>query len=181
MSDGTFTYDTIQMRTVTESDVSAVQTVLDHASYYHANVVKYPANGLAERCFHAEPPKADGGRVFKRYFVIEDSSVGPGPLATLDLYVGFPNYKTASIAMFVIREDFQRKGLGSRLLLEAIPAFLKEYHPAVELLSVSLTENNVPALRCLLKCKYERTNRWEKLDINNRPVIAVTFKKNLRG
>lgn len=180
MSDGTYTYDTIKMRTVKESDIASVQTVLDHASYYHSNIVQYPANGLADRCFHAEPPKVEGSRVFKRYFVIEDSSLGAGPVAALDLFAGFPNYKTASIAMLVIREDFQRKGLGSRLLLEAIPGFLKEFHPAVEFLSVSLTENNVPALRCLLKCKYERTNRWEKLDIKGRPIIAVTFKKNIR-
>ncbi len=180
MSDGTFTYESIRFRAVTESDISSVQTVLDHASYYHTNIVQYPANGLADRCFHTEPPKVEGSRVFKRFFMIEDSSLGPGPLAALDLFVGFPNYKTASIAMLVIREDFQHKGLGVKLLTEAIPAFLKEYHPAVEWLSVSLTENNVPALRCLLKSKYERTNRWEKLDIKGRPIIAVTFKKNIR-
>ncbi|MBQ9395446.1 MAG: GNAT family N-acetyltransferase [Proteobacteria bacterium] len=181
MNDGTFTIGTLKMQTVTENEVSDVQSVLDHAPYYHSNIVQYPASGLAQRCLTAEVPKVEGSRVFKRYFLIEDSSFGPGPLAALDLFVGFPNYKTASVAMLVIREDYQRKGLGTKLLTEGIPGFLNEYHPAVQFLSISLTENNVPALRCLLKCEYERTNRWEKLDIRNRPVIALTFRKNIKS
>ncbi len=180
MSDGTFQYQTTTLRFVQPSDVSAVQSVLDHAPYYHNNIVQYSCEGLAQRCLTADPPKVDGSRVFKRYFLVEDSSIAPGPLAAIDLFAGFPNYKIASIAMLIIREDCQRKGLGHKLLTEVLPAFLREYHPAVDTLSVSLTENNVPALRCLLKCEYERTNRWEKLDIKGRPVIALTYRLKYR-
>lgn len=181
MSDGIFSFGTVKLRTVTGCEVSAVQSILDHAPYYHTNIVQYPASGLAQRCLTAEVPKVEGSRVFKRYFLIEDASIGCDPVAALDLFVGFPNYKTASVAMLVIREENQRKGLGTKLLTEVIPGFLKEYHPAVQFLSISLTENNVPALRCLLKCEYERTNRWEKLDIQNRPVTALTYRKNIRS
>ena len=180
MSDGVFQFGTTRLHYVTAPEVPAVQSILDHAAYYHTSIVQYPATGMAARCFQAEPPKGDGNRVFKRFFLVEDSSIGPGPLATVDLYVGFPNYKTASIAMCVVREEFQRKGLGKKLLLEALPGFLRDQHPAVETLSISLTDNNTPALRCLVSCQYERTNRWEKLDIKGRPIIAVTYQKSVR-
>ncbi len=181
MSDGTYKNGTTTLRLVKPSDIPDVQSVLDHAPTYHSSIVQYSASGMAERCLNAEPPKVEGSRVFKRYFIVEDSSIAPGPIAAIDLFVGFPNYRIASVAMFVIREQCQRKGLGTRLLTEVLPGFLQEYHPAVEWLSVSLTENNVPALRCLLKCKYERTNRWEKLDIKGRPIIALTYRKNIRS
>ena len=177
MSEGTFSFENITMKKVTEEDISSVQSILDHAAYYHTTIVQYSPSGLADRCFHAEPPQIEGSRVFKRFLAITDNALTPGPIAALDLFVGYPNYKTASVAMLVIRDEYQRKGLGTKLLTEAIPAFLSEYHPAVTTLAVSLTENNVPALRCLLKCKYERTNRWEKLDIKGRPIIALTYKK----
>lgn len=180
MSDGVYRYDTITMRLVTREDIEDVQSILDHATYFNHTVVRYDPVGMAQRCFTMEPPTVEGSRVFKRFFIIEDSSIAPGPLATLDLFVGFPNYQVASIAMFVIHEKYQRKGLGARLLTEAIPGFLSEYHPAVQWISVSLTENNVPGLRCLLKCKYERTNRWEKLDIKGRPIIALNYRKKFK-
>ncbi len=180
MSDGTFQHQGVILHSINRNDIDSVQSILDHAAYYHTSIVQYSAAGMAERCFGAEPPKVDGSRVFKHFIYVEDPSIGSGPLAAIDIFVGFPNYKIASIAMFVIRDEFQRKGLGTRLLTETLPAFLHEYHPAVECISVSLTENNVPALRCLLKCQYERTNRWEKLDVNGRPIIALTYRKSLR-
>ena len=176
MSEGTFSFGTITMKKVMAEDIASVQSILDHAAYYHTTIVQYSPSGLADRCFHAEPPKVDGSRVFKRFLAITDTSLNASPIAALDLFVGYPNYKTASVAMLVIRDEYQRKGVGTKLLTEAIPAFLNEYHPAVTTLAISLTENNVPALRCLLKCKYERTNRWEKLDIKGRPIIALTYK-----
>ena len=178
-SDLIFTHDTVTMKIVESSDLASVQEILDHAPYYHTSVVQSSPSGLAERCFYAEPPEVKNSRVFKRFLLITDSAFASSPIATLDLFVGFPNYKTASIAMMVIREEYQRKGLGMKLLMHAIPAFLRASHPAVEFLSVSLTENNVAGLRCLLKCQFERTNRWEKLDIKGRPIIALTYKKNL--
>ena len=177
MSEGTFSFENISMKIVTEDDISSIQSILDHAAYYHTTIVQNSPSGLADRCFHAEPPKLDDTRVFKRFLAITDNALAPTPIAALDIFVGYPNYKTASVAMLVIRDEYQRKGLGTKLLTEAIPAFLSEYHPAVTTLAISLTENNVPALRCLLKCKYERTNRWEKLDIKGRPIIALTYKK----
>ncbi|MBR4984516.1 MAG: GNAT family N-acetyltransferase [Proteobacteria bacterium] len=180
MSSASFTHQSVTLKYVTEDDLSDVQNILDHAAYYHSTIVQTSPSGLAERCFHSEPPKLKDSRVFKRFMLVTDSSLSPAPIAALDIFVGFPNYKTASIAMCVIREDFQRKGLGLKLLTEVIPAFLRETHPAVEQLSISLTENNIPALRCLLKAKYEQTNRWEKLNIHNKPVIALTYKRNVR-
>ena len=180
MSEGTFSFDTIAMKKVNEEDLSTMQSILDHAAYYHTTIVQYSPSGLADRCFHAEPPKVEGSRVFKRFLAVPDNALAPSPIAALDLFVGYPNYKTASVAMLVIRDEYQRKGVGTKLLTEAIPAFLAEFHPAVTTLAVSLTENNVPALRCLLKCKYERTNRWEKLDIKGRPIIALTYKKTFK-
>ena len=175
----TQSFDNISLKTVTESELAQVQTILDHAPYYHTTIVQHSPAGLAERCLHAETPQVEHSRVFKHFFLITDQALSDDPIATLDLFVGFPNYKTASIAMLVIREEFQRKGLGSRLLTQTLPAFLRDHHPAVDTLSVSLTENNVPALRCLLKCKFDRTNRWEKLDINGRPIIALTYKQKI--
>lgn len=180
MSEGTFSFESVSMKAVTEADLVSMQSILDHAAYYHTTIVQYSPSGLADRCFHAEPPKVEGSRVFKRFLAITDNALTASPIAALDLFVGYPNYKTASVAMLVIRDEYQRKGLGTKLLTEAIPAFLSEYHPAVTTLAVSLTENNVPALRCLLKCKYERTNRWEKLDIKGRPIIALTYKKTFK-
>ena len=178
-SDLIFHHDTVTMKMVESSDLPSVQAILDHAPYYHTSIVQFSPSGLAERCFHAEPPEVEHSRVFKRFFVITDTAFGSSPVATLDLFVGFPNYKTASVAMLVIREENQRKGLGLKLLTRVIPAFLREHHPAVEYLSVSLTENNVAGLRCLLKSQYERTNRWEKLDIKGRPIIALSYRKKL--
>ena len=180
MTEGTFRYQSVALHSVTREDVPMVQGILDHAAYYHANIVQVPAAGMAGRCFEAEVPRVEGTRVYKHFFYVEDSSLGNIPLAALDLFVGFPNYKTASVAMLVIRDEYQRKGLGGRLLTETIPAFLRAYHPAVEWLSVSLTENNVPALRCLLKSQFERMNRWEKLDIKGRPIIALTYRRSVR-
>lgn len=176
MSDGTYAFGSLRLHEVTSSEIAQVQDILNHAPYYHNTIVQYPAAGIAERCFAAKPPQGQGNRVFKRFFLIEDEALTRGPLATLDLYVGFPDYKTASVAMCVVREDCQRKGVGSRILTEAIPGFLRARHPAVQIISVSLTDNNIPALRCLAKCGFERTNRWEKLDIKGRPIIAVTFQ-----
>lgn len=180
MNSACFTYSSVTLKYVAESDLANVQSILDHAAYYHTTIVQTSPAGLAERCFRTEPPKLKDSRVFKRFLLVTDSSLSPEPIATVDLFVGFPNYKTASIAMCVIREDFQRKGLGTKLLTTALPAYLRENHPAVEQISVSLTENNIPALRCLLKAKYEQTNRWEKLNIQNKPVIALTYKRNVR-
>lgn len=180
MNSASFTHNSVTLKYVTESDLPDVQNILDHAAYYHSTIVQTSPSGLAERCFRAEPPQVKDTRVFKRYMLVTDTALSASPIAALDLFVGFPNYKTASIAMCVIREDFQRKGLGLKLLTQVLPAYLREAHPAVETLSVSLTDNNIPALRCLLKAKYEQTNRWEKLNIHNKPIIALTYKRNVR-
>jgi len=174
-----FTCDAVTLKTVEASDLPLVQSILDHAPYYHTTIVQNPPSGLAERCFYAETPEVPHTRVFKHFFLIRDLQFGEMPVATLDLFVGFPNYQTASVAMLVIREEYQRKGLGQKLLTHVIPAFLREHHPAVAYLSVSLTENNVPGLHCLLKSQYERTNRWEKLDIKGRPIVALTYRCKL--
>ena len=163
-----------------ERNLAQVQEVLNHAPYYHTTIVQHSASGLAERCFEAPAPEVENSRVFKRFFIVDAPTIAKFPVATVDLYAGFPNYKTASIAMLVVREDCQRKGIGSTLLTRVLPAFLAECHPAVEFLSVSMTENNVPALRCLVKNQFERTNRWEKLDINDKPVIALTYRLRLK-
>ena len=179
MSDGRFRSDQLILSLVEAPDIPVVQSILDHASYYHTTIVQYSPSGLAQRCFDAPAPEVKNSRVFKRFFLVQDELQNNQPVATVDLFVGYPNYKIASIAMCVVREEYQRKGIGTRLLTGALPAFLRNFHPAVETISVSLTDNNVPALRCLLKCAYSRTDRWEKLDINGRPIIALTYRRNL--
>ncbi len=174
-----FSYAQLTLHPVEQADIPVVQSILDHAPYYHTTIVQYTPTGIAQRCFDSPPPEVKNSRVFKRFFVVHDATRDNLPVAAVDLFVGYPNYKIASIAMCVIREDCQRKGIGTRLLTGTLPAFLREYHPAVQTLSVSLTENNVPALRCLLKCAYSRTDQWEKLDINGRPIIALTYRRNI--
>ena len=179
MSDGKFSSNQLTLRLVESPDIPVVQSILDHTPYYHSTIVKHSPDGLAQRCFEATPPEVKNSRVFKRFFLVHDALLDNRPVAAVDLFVGYPNYKIASIALCVIQEDCQRKGIGTRLLTGALPAFLRSVHPAVETLSVSLTENNVPALRCLLKCKFTRTDRWEKLDINGQPIIALTYRRNI--
>lgn len=175
-----FTFESITLKTAERSDISEMQNILNRASYYHTTILQQSAAGLAERCFHAEVPTVSGSRVFRHLFLGSDARVGIAPSFVLDVFVGFPNYKIASVALFVIREDCQRKGTGREVLSQTLEQYLREYHPAVETISVSLTENNVPALRCLVASEYERTNRWEKFDIQGRPVIALTYRKNFR-
>ena len=179
MNIGRFAFEQLLLSPVEAPDVPVVQSILDHAAYYHTTIVQYSPAGMAQRCFDAPPPEVKNSRVFKRFLLVQDQTRNNMPVAAVDLFVGYPNYKIASIAMCVVREDCQRKGIGTRLLTGALPAFLREFHPAVETISVSLTDNNVPALRCLLKCAYSRTDCWEKLDIKGRPIIALTYRRNI--
>ncbi len=176
MSNITYHHDDLDFISVDAENVRLVQDILNHNAYYHTSIVFTQPTGLAERCLNAEPPKVEGSRVFKKYMLVLQNG---SPVAAFDLFVGFPNYKTASIAMFLVHESMHRKGIATHVLARAMPAFLRELHPAVETISVSLTDNNVPALRCLVKCEYERTNTWSKLDANGRPITAVTFKRKI--
>ena len=180
MSRDLFTFESITLKTVEPSDIAEMQNILNRASYYHTTILQQSPAGLADRCFRAEVPTVSGSRVFRHLFLGSDARVGISPSFALDVFVGFPNYKIASVALFVIREDRQRKGTGREVLSQTLAQYLIEYHPAVETISVSLTENNVPALRCLVASGYERTNRWEKLDINGRPIIALTYRRSVR-
>lgn len=159
-----------------EDLLNSAQDILNHNGYYHSSVVYTQPAGLAERCLHAEPPAGDGSRVFKKFILILQNNT---PVAIIDVFVGFPNYKTASIAMFMVHDGYHKKGIATKVLSHALPSFLREVHPAVQVISISLTDNNVPALRCLLKCQYERTNTWAKHDANGRPITAVTFKRSI--
>lgn len=178
MHQNTFQFESITFQSTSDRDIPQIQEILNRAPYYHTTLLRQSSAGLADRCFHADPPTVEGSRVFRHLMLGSDSRLSISPSFVVDLFVGFPNYKTASIAMFVVREDCQRKGTGSAVLTAALPAFLREYHPAVRTLMVSLIENNVPALRCLIASKYERTNRWEKLDLQGNSVIALTYKLN---
>ena len=155
-----------------------VQDILDHNSNYHTSIVKTPATGLAARAFEAETPNVEGSRVFRRFMLITQNDT---PVAVVDLFVGYPNYKCASLAMCLVRDTHQRKGIATTLLSQNIPRLLAQHHPAVQTLVISITDNNIAALRCLLKVKFERTNSWQKLDVNGQTVTAVTFKSALNG
>ena len=161
---------------VDTSNLELAQDVLNHNTFYHNSIVQTQPAGLAMRCLHAEAPRVSGSRVFKKFFLIRQ---GGQPVAIMDIFVGFPNYRSASIAMFMVHDGFKRKGIAKQVLTHALPLFLREHHPAVETVVISLTDNNIPALRCLLECQYERTNACSKLDANGRPVVAVTFKRRL--
>lgn len=180
MSQDCFQFGTITLKTVAPGDIADMQNILDRAPYYHTTVLRRSSAGLADRCYRAEVPTVSGSRVFRHLFLGSDSRLSISPAFALDVFVGYPNYKTASVAMFVVREDCQRKGIGREVLTQTLPQYLREYRPAADTLSVSLTENNVPALRCLVASGYERTNRWEKLDIDGNPVIALTYKYKYR-
>ena len=169
----------LRCRTVLPADLASVRDVLDHNSHYHQNIVFRSPEGLAERTLDVEVPQVQGSRVFRRFHLIEAPTLSPRPVALCDTFVGFPNYKTASVALLMVHEGYHRKGIGSHFLTLTLPKFLRETHPAVTWISVSLTDNNVPALRCLLKCRYTRSNQWEKLDARGRPVTAITFKLNI--
>ena len=179
MPNGTFRNGQVTLRAITHADIPAIQDVLDHAPHYHTSIVGVPPAGLAARAFAASPPDVKGSRVFRYFMAADDTDIHHKPAAAIDLFVGFPSFKIASLAMLVIREDAQRKGLGRRRLTSALPAFIRHFHPAVESLSVSLTDNNVPALRCLLACKFERTNQWEKIDALGRTVTALTYRRKI--
>lgn len=181
MSNGIFRSGQMIFRAVERSDLERVQAVLDKAAYYHTTIVQRSPSGLAQRMYEAAAPQVDGGRVFRHFMMVELSAHEGNPIGVLDIFAGFPSYKICSVASFILRDDCQRKGYGKMILTETLPSFLKMYHPAVTTLSISLTENNVPGMRCLLSSGYERTNRWEKLDMNGKPIIAVTFRKAVSG
>lgn len=171
-----FTDENMSFVIVSSELVDSVQDILDHNNHYHTNVLKTPATGLAARALEAETPTVDGSRVFRRFMLIYQAQT---PVAVVDLFVGYPNYKCASIAMFLVRDSHQRKGIATQILTESLPRLLAHHHPAVQTLVISLTDNNIPALRCLLKAKFDRTNSWQKLDANGQTVTAVTFKSSL--
>lgn len=176
MAQTIFTDDQLSFEYVESSNLDLAQDVLNHNGYYHSTIVQTQPTGLAARCLAAEPPKVAGSRVFKRFFLIRQ---GAQQVAVMDIFVGFPNYKTASIALFMVHDGYQRKGIARQILTHALPRLLREIHPAVESITISLTDNNIPALRCLLECKYERTNSFAKLDANGKPIVAVTFKRRI--
>ncbi|MBQ1267276.1 MAG: GNAT family N-acetyltransferase [Proteobacteria bacterium] len=170
-SDGRLSFEFVDV-----SNLDLAQDVLNHNGYYHTSIVQTQPTGLASRCLQAPPPPVSGSRVFKKFLLIRQETQ---PVAVIDMFVGFPNYKTASIAMFMVHDGYQRKGIARQMLTHALPGFLKECHPAVETIAISVTDNNIPALRCLLECQYERTNAFSKLDANGKPIVAVTFKRRV--
>lgn len=176
MSQSIYKDAALELQYVTSDNLGLAQDILNHNPFYHNSVVYTQPSGLAERCLNAAPPTVEGSRVFKKFILFTQ---GPQHVAVMDIFVGFPNYKTASIALFMVHENCHRKGIATQILTRTLPHFLRETHPAADFISISLTDNNIPALRCLLKCHYERTNTWSKLDANGRPITAVTFKASI--
>jgi len=173
MTQNIFADSSFDVQLVSYENLQFAQDILNHNNVYHTTIVYTQPNGLAERCLNAQPPSVEGSRVFKKFLLFSQNNQH---VAVVDIFAGFPNYKTASIALFMVHDAWHRKGIAKSILTHTLPALLREYHPAVETISISLTDNNIPALRCLVKCGFDRTNTWAKLDANGRPITAVTFK-----
>lgn len=165
---------------VTPSNLQEAQEIFDKNVAYHQSIIKKSSENMAERCMNAPLPEVRGTRVFKYFMLVTVMSLSPSPVGVIDFYVGFPNFRTATIASLLVRENYHRKLVASEVF-RAVRDFLGEYHPAVEMLSISVTDNNIPALRCLVKNQFERTNTWQKLEDDGCEFTAVMFKKSLKS
>lgn len=151
-----------------EEDLAEAQDVLNHAQRYHRMVHGRDAPAdAARRIFdrkHSAPQP--GIRVWKRYLGIfpagSDAMVG-----VLDLFIGYPRYNVSSLATMVLREAYQRRGLGTATL-ELMTDWIRKHHPAVEWLDVSITDDNLQATRFLMKFGFQRTNDWEKFELEGK-------------
>ncbi|MFA5625260.1 MAG: GNAT family N-acetyltransferase [Bradymonadales bacterium] len=169
----------LSFNVVQQEDIALAQEIFERNSVYHNSVVHKSPSAMAEACFHSQAPAVKNSRVFKYFLLIDMPKLATKPVAVLDLFVGFPNYKMASIATLLVRENLHRKGIASSILA-SLPQFLQQAHPACTTLSISVTDNNVAALRCLVKNEFKRVDSFLKIDANDREYTALTYRKSFK-
>lgn len=176
----------LSLRQLQTRDLVAAQEVFDATPSYHRMVMGHGATeDLARRCFEQEPPKPKKGiRVYKRMLGVERSRAPgdgrtPELVGVIDLYVGYPAYHIATMALMLIRESLQRQGYGSATL-DALRAWLRRHHPAVEWLDCSITDDNLAATRFLLRAGFERTNSWHEVEVAGQRRRVIRLEHRLR-
>lgn len=162
---------------IEEEDIAEAQTVLDGAQRYHRLVHGRDANpDAAQRLFKHKPePAQKGVRVWKRFVGIFPPN-STAMVGVVDLIIGHPRYNLSTLATLVLRESYQRRGLGTATL-EALTAWMKKNHPAVDWLDASITDDNLAATRFLLKNGFQRTNDWDKFELDGKTkrIIRLEF------
>lgn len=176
----------LTLRLLQASDLAAAQEVFDATPSYHRMMLGQVAPAdIARRCFEQQPPAPKKGiRVFKRLLGIERRRAvgderGPELIGLMDLYVGYPGYQIATLALFVLRESLQRRGYGTAALGE-LRAWLRSHHPAIEWLDCSVTDDNLAGTRFLIKSGFERTNSWHEVEVAGKARRVIRLEHRLR-
>lgn len=166
------------------ADLAEAQQVFEQNVRYHRFLGRGVDPAAARKCFDKEPPKpVKGVKVFKRFL-----GVFPSPdedvrniemIGVADIYVGYPGYQIATISTFMLRESWQHKGLGTQTI-DAIVKWLARNHPAVEWLDASITDNNIPATKFLLKSGFDRTDSWHEVGEGDEKRRVIRLERKLK-
>lgn len=173
--------DRILLADLEAEDIPEAQRVFDESPHFHRLLHGRVADpDMATRCFHHTPPTPRHGlRVWKHFIGIfppqSDDVIG-----LIDIFVGFPRYDVATIATFVLRESFQRRGFGAAAL-DALIAWLRRRHPALLRLDITITDDNIPATRFLLSHGFERTDLWDRIDVGEQTKRVITLRHPMKG
>jgi GNAT superfamily N-acetyltransferase len=181
MAERLYRTDGVTLAKLEASDVEAAQRVLNDAPAYHRLVLGKVADPqMAKRCFEMKPPAPRHGLKVWKYMV---GIYGPDEaqlLGLMDVFVGFPRYDVATLATFVLKEGQQRRGWGGKAI-DALATWMKGAHPATLWIDVTITDDNIPATHFLLGHGFERTDTWDKVELEGRTRRVIRLERALKA
>lgn len=172
----------ITLATLEDIDIPEAQRVFDDAPTYHRHVLGKTADPqMAHRCFHKKPPAPRHGlRVWKYMMGVFTPDASAQMVGVIDLFVGFPRYDVATLATFILRENQQRRGWGGKAT-DALALWIRTAHPATQWFDITITDDNLPATRFLLGHGFQRTDTWDKIEIDGKQRRVIRLERPLRA
>ncbi|OIP32968.1 MAG: hypothetical protein AUK47_19800 [Deltaproteobacteria bacterium CG2_30_63_29] len=179
-----YSSDRVVLASIEASDLPEVQRVFDESPTFHRLVSgKVAPRDIAQRCFEKQPPAPRSAhKIFKRFLSLLPPPV-PGEdhseiIGVIDMYVGYPRYDIATIATLVLRERWQRKGLGSAAAA-LLTTYMKKEHPAVGWLDLAITDDNHAAAKFLIRSGFQRTDSWQPITVDGQQKRLVRLEMKL--
>lgn len=179
-----YSSDRVVLASIEPPDLPEVQRVFDESPIFHRLVSgKVAPKDIAQRCFDKKPPDPrHGHKIFKRFFSLLTPPV-PGEdhseiIGVIDMYVGYPRYDIATIATLILREKWQRKGLGSAAA-SLLVTYMKKEHPAVIWLDLAITDDNHAAAKFLIRSGFHRTDTWQPITVDGKEKRLVRLEMKL--
>jgi ribosomal protein S18 acetylase RimI-like enzyme len=168
----------VELLRLNENDPKAiewVQTCLEDAPAYWLRITGTgPEPEGARSTFAVLPPGKDYSAKYVMGVFLDGELVG-----IVDLIRGFPNQNTAMLGLLLIREKFQRNGIGRQAYFQ-IEAFVQRQWPEVNCVRIGVIATNEPAFPFWRHLGFKETGERSPYQENEVVSENVVLMKSLR-